>query len=94
MLEIPKHHLHYCLRNILNTRFVSLRTTFRMNHAKKLLLQSNLRITTMENIGQECGFSSRSAFYKVFKSEIGCSPGEFIEREKEPKEDGSENPTE
>ena len=94
MLEIPKHHLHYCLRNILNTRFVSLRTTYRMNHAKKLLLQSNLRITTMENIGQECGFSSRSAFYKVFKSEIGCSPGEFIEREKKPKEDGSENPTE
>jgi AraC-like DNA-binding protein len=91
ILEVPKHHIHYCLRNILNTRFISLRTSYRLDHAKELLLQSDISNTTIENIGQECGFSSRSAFYKVFKSEVGCSPGEFVEREKKQKEDGAGN---
>lgn len=81
MLEVPKHHLHYCLRNILQTRFVPLRTSYRIAHAKMLLKEANLNHTTIENIGQECGFSSRSAFYKVFKAETGHSPGEYFQYE-------------
>jgi AraC-like DNA-binding protein len=26
------------------------------------------------------GFSSRSSFYSAFQSELGCSPGEYLER--------------
>ena len=79
-LDVPKHHIHYCLRNIMQTKFVSLRIAYRIAHAKKLLLQSDLQNMTLEQIGLECGFSSRSGFYKMFKAEVGCSPGEFIEK--------------
>lgn len=87
-LDVPKHHIHYCLKNILQTRFVPMRTAYRIADAKLLLLKADLEKTTFENIGQQCGFSSRSAFYKVFKSETGLSPGEYVEQNRE-----AENPT-
>ena len=79
-LDVPKHHLYYCFRNILNTRFTTLRTEYRIRHAKKLLGEIDLRITTLEAVGRQCGFATHSSFYKTFKSEVGCSPGEFVEK--------------
>ncbi len=79
-LDVPKHHLYYCFRNILNTRFTTLRTEYRIKHAKKLLGEIDLRITTLEAVGRQCGFATHSSFYKTFKAEVGCSPGEFVEK--------------
>lgn len=80
MLEVPKHHVQYCLRNVLQTRFIPLRTAYRIEHAKKMLMETEVSTTTLESIGAECGFSSRSNFYKIFKAEVGCTPGEFVEQ--------------
>lgn len=80
LLDVPKHHLYYSFRNILQTRFISLRTEFRIAYAKKILLEADLRMTTLDALGKKCGFASRSAFYKTFKQEVGCSPGEYLER--------------
>jgi AraC-like DNA-binding protein len=80
-LEVPKHHLYYCFRNILKTKFTTLRTQYRIEHAKQLLREADLRSVTLDAIGQASGFASRSGFYKTFKDEVGCSPGEFLEAE-------------
>jgi AraC-like DNA-binding protein len=80
LLDVPKHHLYYSFRNILQTRFTSLRTEFRITYAKKILLEADLRMITLDALGKKCGFASRSAFYKTFKQEVGCSPGEYLER--------------
>ena len=79
-LDVPKHHIHYCLKNVLQTRFVALRIDYRIAHAKKLLVAADLNNTTLEQIGLASGFSTRSGFYKMFKAEVGCSPGEFMEK--------------
>lgn len=78
-LQVPKHHLYYCFRNILNTKFTDLRTKYRIEHAKQMLREADLKRMTLDAIGQASGFASRSGFYKTFKEEVGCSPGEFIE---------------
>lgn len=80
LLDVPKHHLYYSFRNNLQTRFTSLRTEFRIAYAKKILLEADLRMTTLDALGKKCGFASRSAFYKTFKQEVGCSPGEYLAR--------------
>jgi AraC-like DNA-binding protein len=80
-LEVPKHHLYYCFRNILKTKFTTLRTQYRIEHAKQLLREADIRNITLDAIGNASGFASRSGFYKTFKEEVGCSPGEFMEAE-------------
>jgi AraC-like DNA-binding protein len=78
LLEVPKHHLYYCFRNVLHTKFTRLRTEYRIEHAKRLLNETDLSRTTLDAIGKNSGFSSRSGFYNTFKEELGCSPGEYI----------------
>ena len=52
--------------------------------AWKQLMQSDDAVhLSLEGIGQMAGFSSRSSFYSAFQAEVGCSPGEFLERKKE-----------
>jgi AraC-like DNA-binding protein len=84
LLDVPKHHLYYCFRNILHTKFTQLRMDFRIEHAKKLLVTSDLNSITLEAIGKGSGFASKSAFYTSFRNEVGCSPGEYAERHAPP----------
>jgi AraC-like DNA-binding protein len=80
MLDLPRHHLYYCFKNILQKKFVVLRTEYRIREAKRRLLEADLKETTMDAIGRASGFSSHSAFYRVFSEQTGCSPGEYVER--------------
>lgn len=79
LLDVPKHHLYYCFRNILHTKFTQLRMDYRIEHAKKLLATVDLNIVTFESVGKDSGFASKSAFYTSFKAQVGCSPGEYAE---------------
>ncbi len=83
-LGVPRHHLYYCFNNILKKKFVVLRMEYRIREVKKCLLESDMEKTTLEAIGGSCGFASRSAFYRIFTEQVGCSPGEFIEQHKRP----------
>lgn len=84
MLGVPRHHLYYCFNNVLKKKFVVLRMEYRIMEVKKCLLEADLETTTLEAIGGSCGFASRSAFYRIFTEQVGCSPGEFIEQHKRP----------
>ena len=46
----------------------------RIKQAARLLIETNL---TCESIGYDCGFPTRSYFYKVFKSHCGLSPTKY-----------------
>jgi len=80
IMDTPKHHLYYCFRNILNMKFTQLRMDYRIEHAKKLLTTVDLNTVTLESVGKDSGFASKSGFYNTFKAEVGCSPGEFAEQ--------------
>lgn len=84
-LEVPRNHLYYCFSNILKTRFVKLRSEYRIRHAKALIREGESNLKTLLAIGFESGFSSSSAFRSVFKEITGMSPREFQRSIQNPK---------
>ena len=60
---------------------------FRIEEAKKVLLDDETKNWSMEAIAEECGFNNHTTFYKSFKNNTGLTPSVFrdtnIEIEKE-----------
>lgn len=81
-LNVPKHQLYNCLNICLNKKFTQLRTSFRIEHAKKLLLAGNLDLKSLQGVWMEAGFSSKTNFFTTFKEETGLTPTEFLQLEK------------
>ena len=77
-LDVPKHHLYYCLNSVLDIKFTTLRTQLRVEYAKELLLSDSLKRVSMEGIWTKTGFSSRTNFFVTFKEVTGYTPLEFI----------------
>ncbi len=79
-LKAPQHHVSYCLRVLFKQSFPKLKTTLRIQYAIEMMKSAEFEHLSIEGIGQMAGFSSRSSFYSAFQAEIGCSPGEYLER--------------
>ena len=74
-LNISKHHLSQLLNDNLGKSFAQYINEHRIEEAKRLLVENNQ--FTLEAIGFEAGFSSKSTFYATFKKIIGLTPAEF-----------------
>ncbi|PJZ55106.1 AraC family transcriptional regulator [Leptospira adleri] len=74
-LEISAHQLSELLNQHLNTNFNSFVNGYRIEEAKKLLL--NARQKTILTIAFESGFNSLSVFNATFKREAGVAPSYF-----------------
>jgi AraC-like DNA-binding protein len=79
-LKAPQHHISYCIRVLFKQSFPKLKTSLRIQYAIQLMNSAEFEHLSIEGIGQMAGFSSRSSFYSAFQAEVGCSPGEFLER--------------
>lgn len=78
-LKIPQNHVSYCIANIMNTRFSKLKSELRIQHAIKLLKEGHNSSITIDGIGSQSGFKTRSHYYDVFKKETGFTPSEYLE---------------
>ncbi len=74
-IEVTSHQLSQFLNNNLNKTFNQFINEFRIKEAKKLI--ENNHQFTLEAIGYEAGFSSKSTFYAAFKKIIGTTPAEY-----------------
>lgn len=63
-----------CFKNSLGTTTMDYLLDYRINQACKMLVETDLPITT---VGQNCGFSSASYFTKRFKEVTGTTPKEY-----------------
>lgn len=66
-----------CINKNMGRNFNEWVNGFRVNRAKDLIEKDKTNRWSIEGIGSEAGFKSRSALYAAFKNELGCSPGEF-----------------
>ena len=82
-LKIPQNHVSYCISNIMNTRFTKLKSELRIQHAIELLQDGHNSSITIDGIGIQSGFKTRSYYYEVFKKETGFTPSEYLENIKE-----------
>jgi len=74
-IHISTHKLSQLLNDNLGKSFNSFINDHRIEEAKRLLQLNNQ--FTLEAIGFESGFSSKSSFYATFKKVVGKTPSEF-----------------
>ena len=70
-------NISYCINSILKTSFYKLRGKYRVDYAISLLVNDIHKKLTMEAIGSQSGFTTRSNFYKTFKEFTGKTPLEY-----------------
>lgn len=79
VLQIPKHQLTEVLNKKLGKNFFQFVNEYRIAAVKKQL--SNCKqLYSIEAIGYECGFNSKSTFFSVFKNITGLTPKAFQQK--------------
>lgn len=78
-LDIPKHQLTEVLSTELGTNFYRYVNAFRVEAVKQLLKERP--DYSVEAIGFDCGFNSKSSFFKVFKQLTGDTPLNWLKRQ-------------
>ena len=74
-LNISKHILSQYVNEVLGKSFSTLIKEYRVEKAKQLIV--NDKNFTMEGLGYDSGFSSKSTFFIAFKAITGLTPAEF-----------------
>jgi len=80
-MNILPHTLSQLLNDNLGKNFSSFLNKYRIDEAKKILQTDSS--FSLEGIGYECGFNSKSTFYASFKKATGTTPAKFKEGLKE-----------
>lgn len=74
-LHISKVKLSQTFNEHLDISFNDYLNTFRIDAAKKIIGSKSTH--TLEAIGLDCGFNSKSTFYAAFKKHTGMTPAKF-----------------
>ncbi|MEM7551276.1 MAG: AraC family transcriptional regulator [Bacteroidota bacterium] len=75
-LELSEGYLSELINNSLKTNFNDYINEHRVNQVIKMLNDRNFEPFSIEAIGYESGFKTKSVFYKAFKKVTGKTPGE------------------
>ena len=73
-MNMSKSRFHAFFRQETGMTFVAYINRVRVEHAARLLLETDLK---SEAVGFDCGFDSPSHFYKCFKEHYGMSPARY-----------------
>jgi len=78
--SIPRHHLSAVINTAYQKNFNGLVNTYRVNYIKENIYSKKWSNLSLEGIGMEGGFKSRSTFLQAFKKETGITPSAFREK--------------
>jgi len=76
-LDLSRHVVTEVLNTGFEKNFYQFVNEYRVNAVKKMLSEPKRDILSIEAIGYECGFNSKSTFFSVFKSLTGKTPAQF-----------------
>lgn len=76
MLSVSTHHLSYVINTGFEKNFFQYVNEFRVEQAKKLLKETNSKLSIL-GIAYESGFNSKTSFNTTFKKLTGQTPSEF-----------------
>ena len=82
-LKISSRELSFLINYNTKNNVKNYINTLRVNHVIEQLNTNLIKEITIESIGLNAGFGSRSTFFLVFKSQIGCTPTEYINKLKD-----------
>jgi AraC-like DNA-binding protein len=76
-LSISPHHLSQTINEQLNQNFFDFINTYRIEEAKRMLLDPAKKHYSILAVSEEVGFNSKSAFNTAFKKHVNMTPSEF-----------------
>lgn len=76
-LAIPAHHLSQTINERLGQTFSDFINSYRVEEAKRWLLDPAKKHYSVLAIAEEVGFNSKSSFNAVFKKHVQMTPSEF-----------------
>lgn len=74
---VPDYALSFVLNEQLKTNFTSLVNLYRVNEAKRLLVDPAKNHLSIAGIAYECGFNTLSSFNSAFKKLNNATPSEY-----------------
>ncbi|WP_299161707.1 helix-turn-helix domain-containing protein [uncultured Tenacibaculum sp.] len=74
-IHITPHKLSQLLNDNIGKSFAAFLNTYRIDEAKNILREN--KSITLEAVGFEAGFSSKSNFYATFKKIVGQTPAQY-----------------
>jgi len=81
-LKVGKHHLSYIINSRFQQSFFELVNSYRVMEAKKRLKDMS-KLQSVDSIGYEVGFNTKSAFYRAFKKHANLTPAKFLLKQEE-----------
>ena len=77
LLHCHPHMLSQCINQMEGRNFNDFINHYRLGQAMKMLFDTKFAGYSVEGIGLEAGFSSKSTFYPAFKKHTGKTPTEY-----------------
>jgi len=78
-LGINRSYLSQIINEHLGKSFVEYISGFRIEYAKQVLLSHGMKKINILKLINDAGFNSKTSFYRLFKSDTGLSPFQFIQ---------------
>jgi len=78
-LQLPTYHVSQAINEGMKKNFYDVVNGYRVEEAKRLLLDPKNKNYTILSVGFEAGFNSKTTFNTVFKKFTGHTPTEFRE---------------
>jgi AraC-like DNA-binding protein len=76
-LSISPHVLSQLINERLQTNFSDFINRYRVEDTQALIEQTENDCYTLLAIARDCGFNSKTSFYRAFKKHVGMSPSEY-----------------
>lgn len=77
-INYPVHEISQVLNQSLNLGFADFVNGYRIEEVKRRLADKDYEKFTLFAIAQQCGFNSKTSFYRVFKNETGKTPSDYL----------------
>ncbi len=82
-LQVPIYQVSQAFNEGMKKTFYDVVNGYRVEEAKRLLLDSKNRNYTILSVGFEAGFNSKTTFNTVFKKFTGLTPTEYRDKQKQ-----------
>ena len=76
-LNIPVHHISQVINEMLGQTFFEMIANYRIEESKSILEDPSKEHLIIEEIAEEVGYNSKSAFNRSFKKIVGITPSEY-----------------
>ena len=79
-LDTSEKKLSFLLNQKLDTNFYEMLNKYRVEKFKEEIAKTENQNLSIVGLALNCGFQSKSSFYRAFKSEVGTSPSSYLKK--------------